>query len=167
MIEQIKSRRSIRKYLPGKIEENVIAQIISAGMYAPSARNQQPWQFIVITEKEKLVELSKLHPYAQMLLTASACIVVCADLSLDKSEGYSAIDCAAATQNILLATHSLDLGSVWLGVYPREERMKDISDYFSLPKHVFPFSMIAIGYPAERPIATDRFKEERIHYNSW
>ncbi|PKP17094.1 MAG: nitroreductase family protein [Bacteroidetes bacterium HGW-Bacteroidetes-21] len=167
MLEILKSRRSIRNFNSGTVEYKIIEDILDAGMHAPSARNQQPWHFIVITEKEKMDTLSEIHPYAQMLKTAAACIIVCADLNLEKSQGYSAIDCAAATQNILLAAHSFKLGSVWLGVYPREERMTAMSSLLSLPEHVFAFSMIAIGYPNENPVATGRFKPERIHYQGW
>src|SRR6056297_2684657 len=124
MIETIKTRRSIRKYKPQKIKEGTILEIIKAAMYAPSARNQQPWHFIIVNDEKKLNELAVIHPYGKMVSGASHAILICGDEKLELSSGYWPVDCAAATQNLLLAAPSIDLGAVWLGVYPRDERMK-------------------------------------------
>ena len=163
----ILSRRSIRQYRGGKIPNEFIMQILKAGTYAPSARNYQPWHFIVIDKREILDKIPEVHPYAEMVISASLAILVCGDLNIEKSRDYNAINCAAATQNILLASHNIGLGAVWLGVYPRAERMRGLSRLMHLPDHIIPISLISIGYPAEEKIAEDRFRQERIHFNGW
>jgi nitroreductase len=136
-------------------------------MYAPSARNQQPWHFLVIDERPLLGRIREIHPYASMLSDAELAILVLGDTTLELSRGYWPVDCAAATQNILLAAHALGLGAVWLGVYPREERQKGIHGLFNLPGHVHPFAIISVGIPAEEKPFPERFKEERIQWNEW
>jgi nitroreductase len=161
-IETIINRRSIRKYTDKPVDKEVIVQLLKAGMYAPTARNSRAWQFVVIQKREILHHLSQLHPYGKMLHEAPLAIVVCGDRNIDKEEGYLAINCAAATQNILLAAHELGLGSVWLGVYPRQERMKEISEFLQLPEHLMPVSLISLGYPAEHRAFPERFELEKI-----
>jgi len=165
--ELILTRRSIRKFTDKKVSNEQINIMLQAAMYAPSARNEQPWHFIVIDNKDILLKIVRIHPYAMMLNEAPLAILVCADERLEKSSGYWSTDCAAATQNILLSAHAMGLGSVWLGVYPREERMRDLSELFVLPENIFPFSIVAIGYPNENKEHPQRFNSERIHYNNW
>ena len=166
-LELLFTRRSIRKYKEDVIPRADIEKIIKAGMYAPSARNQQPWHFIIVDNKDILYKISHIHPYASMLPAASAAIVVCGDLSLENSEGYWPVDCSAATQNILLATHALRYGAVWLGVYPREKRMQDLRDLFQLPGNLQPFSLVSLGVPDEKKEDPGRYNEARIHVNKW
>lgn len=167
ILDVIMNRRSIRKYTGEAVPEEVLQDLLRAGMYAPSAVNKQPWHFILLREKEKLLALSKLHPYASMLPSAAAAIVVCGDEQLSNTPAYWPVDCAAATENILLAAHGLGLGGVWLGVYPRQERISAIAIYFELPAHIHPFSIISLGYPAEKRAMPERYKTERVHYDKW
>ena len=167
MINLIKTRRSIRKFKQDDISNEHINIMLEAAMYAPSANNKQPWQFIVIKNKETFSKLTEYLPNAKMLPMANTCIVVCGDKSAETIEGYNAINCAAATQNILLAIHALKLGGVWLGVYPREERIKAINKLLNMPDNIFPFSMIAIGVPDEKPAQPERFDSSKIHYESF
>jgi len=162
--DAILNRRSIRKYKAKPVEDEKIEKILKAAMYAPSARNTQSWQFIVVTKRDILDAIKKAHPYAEMFSEATLAIVVCGDKTSEPNEGYLNTNCSAATQNILLAAYELGLGSVWLGVYPREERMKSISEIFKLPEHIIPISLIAIGYPAESKEKPERFYKEKIHY---
>lgn len=166
-LQAILTRRSIRKFINKEITEEHVIKLLEAAMYAPSARNTQPWHFIVISDRKLLDQIPHLHPYADMCYEAPLAIMVCGDLNLEKMEGYIAINCAAATQNILLAAHDLGLGAVWLGVYPRKERMEALSKFFNIPQNIIPVSLIAIGYPAESKTKPERFKPERIHYNKW
>ena len=161
-IQAILNRRSIRKYADKSLSKDLILQLLKAGMYAPSARNSRAWQFVVIQNREMLNQLSQLHPYGKMLQEAASAILVCGDRSIEKTEGYLAINCAAATQNILLSAHELGLGSVWLGVYPRQERMNEISEFLQLPGHLMPVSLISLGYPAEQRAFPGRFELEKI-----
>lgn len=165
--EAILHRRSVRKFLPGKIPDEIIQKILKAAMYAPSARNTQPWQFVVVTERELLDALMKVHPHAQMLSTATLAILVCGDKTLEPNADYLNTNCSAATQNLLLAAYDAGIASVWLGVYPRKERMEAIADVFSLPEHILPVSLVALGYADEQPPFPQRFLPERIHYNKW
>ena len=167
VLEAILTRRSIRDYRPGAIAEEDIQQLLKAAMYAPSAHNYQPWHFVVIKEKILLQKIRKLHPYADMLKKASLAIIVCGDLKLERHIGYLVQDCAAATQNILLAAHGLGLGAVWLGIYPRVNRIKAITKLIGLPKGIMPLTMVSVGNPAEEKIIKDRFKTERVHINRW
>ncbi len=163
----IETRRSIRNYSGEPVEDEVIDQLLKAAMYAPSARNQQPWHFLVIKNKLLLKKIPKFHPYSSMVPLAELAIMVCADLNLEKSKGYWPVDCAAATQNLLLAAHGHGLGAVWLGVYPREERMNGCRALFELPGNIHPFALIAVGYPASVPVHPNRYNPERIHIDKW
>ncbi|MGE0090789.1 MAG: nitroreductase family protein [Bacteroidales bacterium] len=167
IIEGIITRRSIRKYTDKKISSDKVSEILNAAMHTPSARNQQPWHFLVITDKKILNQLAEIHPYAKMLTQAQLAILVCGDETLELSSGYWVVDCSAATQNILLAAHGLGIGAVWLGLHPREERKSAIRELFKLPTHIQPLSLISLGYPDEKRSVSDRFKPERIHYNAW
>jgi len=167
IIEGIITRRSIRKYTDKKISNDQVQMLIKAGMHSPSARNQQPWHFLVLDNRDLMNKIAEVHPYAKMLTEAQLAIIVCGDESLELSAGYWVVDCSAATQNILLAAHGMGLGAVWLGLHPREERKQAIRELFKLPKHIQPLSLISIGYPNEHKQASDRYKPERIHYNSW
>lgn len=166
-MEAIITRRSIRKYEKKAIEKEKVEQLLKAAMYAPSARNYQPWHYIVIDNREMLDKLAEVHPYGEMLKEAPLGILICGDINLEPTKEYIAVDCSAATQNLLLAAHDLDLGAVWLGVYPREERSKAISELLNLPENIIPVSLISVGYPAEKKAVPKRFRIERIHYNGW
>lgn len=159
------TRRSIRKYKPNPVAKDDITYLLKAAMAAPSAGNQQPWQFIVVDDKSILQKINELHPYAKMLLEAPLAIVVCGDLSAERHAGMWVQDCSAATQNILLAADYKGLGSCWIGIHPRAERAKTISDLLNIPDNILPFSIIAIGYPAESKEPNDRYSEDRVHYN--
>jgi nitroreductase len=167
VIDALLKRRSIRRYNPEPVDKSDIRLMLKAGMYAPSARNEQPWHFIVIDDRGLLDRIREAHPYASMLSGAALAILVCGDENLELSKGYWPVDCSAATQNILLAAHALGLGAVWLGVYPRQERQSSIRGIIDLPDHVHPFSLISVGHPAEDKSMPDRFKEERIRWNEW
>jgi len=163
----IKKRRSIRNFTSQEVEKEKIVALLEAAMYAPSAVNKQPWHFIVIDDREKMEAIMKIHPNSKMLSTADVCILVCGDLVQQHDTGYWIADCAAATQNILLAATALGLGSCWVGIYPREIRMKAMKEIFSLPGHIEAFAIIALGYPAEEKKTPQRFQPEKIFLNQW
>lgn len=166
-MDAIYKRRSIRRYLGKTVPEELIKKILKAGMNAPSAGNEQPWHFIWVDEHEILDQIPKFHPHSKMLYEAPAAIVVCADISDVKYPEYWPQDCSAATQNILLAIADLDLGGVWLGVYPREDRVKKLQALFGMPDNIIPFSIIALGYPAEQKPAKDIYDSHRVRRNQW
>jgi nitroreductase len=167
ILDAIFTRRSIRKFKQQKISEKSVEVMLKAAMYAPSAANTQPWEFIVINKKHILYRIMEFHPYAKMLAETDTAILVCGDTHRQLADGYWPVDCAAATQNILLAAHGLGLGAVWLGIYPRKEREEETIRLFNLPSHIEPFSIVALGYPNEEKHDPDRFDEIKIHLNEW
>jgi nitroreductase len=167
IIDLILTRRSVRKYTGENVSNELVEKLLKAGMYAPSAGNQQAWHFVVLREKQDFEAITQFHEFSRMLPSASVAIVVCADLKLETKLGYWMVDCSAATENILLAAHGLGLGAVWLGIYPRTDRMEALSEMLNLPENVKPFSLISIGYPAEEKKVPERFNPERIHHNRW
>lgn len=163
----ILARRSIRRYTGEKVNGEAIQKVLEAGMAAPSAGNQQPWHFIVLDDRKVLDAVPEHHPHSSMIREAPVAILVCGDISAEKHQGYWVQDCAAATQNMLLAVTDLGLGAVWLGVYPREDRVRGLRGLLGLPEHIIPFSLIPIGRPAEEKPPAGRFDSGRIHYNRW
>ena len=163
----ILSRRSIREYIDKPVEEDKIRYLMEAAMSAPSAHNEQPWVFVVIDDKSLLTKITGFHPYSKMLLDAPLAILVCADTEHLVNLDYFQQDCAAATENILLAANSSGLGGVWLGVYPKKDIIKGFSDLLGLPEGVIPFGLVSIGYPGVEKEPSARFDESRIHRNSW
>ncbi|NGX56782.1 MAG: Coenzyme F420:L-glutamate ligase [Candidatus Anoxychlamydiales bacterium] len=166
-MDAILNRRSIRKFNDKKVDKKIIFEILNAAMNAPSAYDQQPWHFIVIDDRKTLDEIPKFHPYAKMLNSCPQAILVLADLKLVQSKNMEILDCAAATQNILLACTEKDLGSVWVSVYFREDRVKSFKKLLKLPDNIIPISLIPFGYSDEVKKTKDNFKKERIHFNSF
>jgi len=166
-MEAILTRRSIRQYTTKRVSRELINQIVKAAMSAPSAGNERPWHFIVLTDRSILDTIPTFHPYAAMLKHASAAILVCGDASLEKHKGYWVLDCAAATENMLIAAHAKGLGAVWCGVYPTEDRIANLRTLLHLPAHITPFALVPLGFPAESREAGDRFDGYRIHENGW
>jgi nitroreductase len=166
-LESIFTRRSIRKYTDRPVPEDLVTELLRAAMAAPSAGNEQAWQFIVIRDRALLNAIPKFHPYSAMLKHASVAILVCGDLTLEKYKGYWVQDCSAATQNLLLAATAKGLGAVWTGVYPLEDRVAGMRKLLNLPEHVIPLSLVPIGFPAEQPAKIDRFNAERVHRDRW
>ena len=161
------TRRSIRRYSGEPVSRDEIQTVLHAAMYAPSANNQQPWHFLVVDDDEIKNQIAQIHPYAKMVKEAAYAVVICGDETRELSKGYWAVDCAASTQNLLLAAHGIGLGAVWCGVHPREERKTEMKKLFNLLDHIQPFAVVAIGKPAEEKPVPERFKPERIHWNAW
>jgi nitroreductase len=166
-IKAILTRRSIRKYTSQKVSPRHVKELLNAGMHAPTARNIKPWHFIVVEERGMLDRLSRAHPYAAMLQEAPLAILVAGDRNLQPMDAYLVQDCSAATQNILLAAHAMGLGAVWLGLYPREERMREVGALLGIPAHILAVTLLSVGYPAEQPVQPERWDEDRIHYNKF
>jgi len=166
-VDTIRNRRSIRKYTAQPVPQELVTRLLEAAMSAPSAGNEQPWEFIVITDREVLQAITKVHPYSQMLKEAPLAVLVCGNLEREKYPGFWIEDCSAATENILLEAENIGLGGVWLGVYPHDERVKGIAELLGLPSSVVPLSLVALGYPAEKKPPAERFDPSRVHTNRW
>ena len=170
VLENIMTRTSIREYTQEKVSEEQIDKLLKAGMAAPSAGNKQPWCFVVIDDaKTKETITANISP-AKPAAKAPLVIVVCADTTKTFSgdgHDYWIQDCSAVSENILLAAHGMGLGAVWLGVYPQTKRCDMLRELLSLPTHVIPLSMVAIGHPAEQPTPKDKWDKKKVHKNAW
>ncbi len=167
VMEAIMTRRSIRKFTGETIDKERVTRILKAAMAAPSSKNEQPWVFVVIDDRKLLNEIPKFHPYAEMCRTAPLAILVCADRRRFLSEEMWVQDCAAATQNMLLAAHGSGLGGVWLGIYPYPQRLEGMRRLLSLPDEIIPFSLVVTGHAAESRPPANRYDPSRIHWNRW
>lgn len=163
-MESIFHRISVRKFEDKEVEPEKITKILSAGMQAPSATNQQPWEFYVVTNKDALEKLGKSGPYSGPASHAPAAIV-----SVYRKEGlrvpeYAAIDLSIAMENIWLETDALGLGGVWIGTYPAQERMDAVRKILNIPNNLEVFALFPFGYPAESRLQENRTDAKRIHY---
>lgn len=162
-MNNIFSRVSIRKYQDRPVEKEKTLAILKAAMQAPSAANQQPWEFYVVTNKEKLAALSEVSPYAGMTKDAPIAIV-----AVYRKEcivpAYAHIDLSIAMENLWIETDAQGLGGVWLGIAPLEDRMKAVEEILDIPDDMRAFAIFPYGYPAEEKEQQDRFDESRIHY---
>jgi len=162
-MNSIFTRVSIRKYQDRPVEKEKTLAILRAAMQAPSAANQQPWEFFVVTNKEKLLALSKVHPYSGMVKNAPVAIVAAYRKDC-RLPDYAQIDLSIAMENLWLETDAQGLGGVWLGIAPWEERMKPVEEILDMPETLRAFAIFPYGYPAEERKQQDRFDESRIHY---
>jgi nitroreductase len=163
----IRTRRSIRAYTAEAVSEELIETLLAAAMQAPSAGNGQPWHFLVLQQRSTLDALAEALPYGKMLPQAPLAIAVCTEAALDARGGYWVQDCSAATQNLLLAAHASGLGAVWLGVYPRTDRVATLRALLGLPDTVTPLCIVAVGHPAESVLPENRYRTERVHREAW
>ncbi len=165
-MESIFIRRSVRRYKEQKVEKEKIDKLLRAAMQAPSATNQQCWEFIVVEDKEKLKQLSNMTPYSKLIENAPLAIVVLGNEERMRCKEYWEQDLGASTQNILLEAVNLNLGSVWIGTAPLKDRMDYVSNIFNLKDNLKPFCIVSIGYPLDDNANKfiDRFDETRVQY---
>jgi len=167
VFEAVKSRRSIRAYSAKNVNNESIEMVLRAAMAAPSAGNEQPWEFLLIRNRETLERISAAHPYAEMVRHAPVAILVCGNLTRVRHQDYWVQDLSAATENMLLAAHALGLGSVWVGIHPREKRVAEIRSVLSLPEEIIPFAILPIGHPGEEKPPEDRYDAQRVYREQW
>ncbi|MRT92921.1 nitroreductase family protein [Ancylomarina sp. 16SWW S1-10-2] len=164
-LKTIHNRKSVRHFTDAPVSKAQLELLIKAGMAAPTAVNRQPWAFYVVRDKAVLNRLSEQLPYAKMLTQAQAAIVVCGDMDRAgnlKDKGYWVHDCAAATENILLAAESIGLGAVWTASYPYDDRTVAVINELNLPKKHIPLNVIPIGYPTGEDQPKDKWKPEYV-----
>ena len=166
-MNSIFTRCSIRKFKKTKIEKEKQELILKAAFAAPSAKNAQPWEFLVIEDEDELARMSTFTPYAKPLENAALGIVVLGNLQRNDMIDFCEQDCAAATQNMLVEANELGIGSVWMGVYPVQEKVQVLKTHFQLPDYVVPLWMIAFGYPDQEPKIKDKYNTNYIHYHHW
>ena len=168
-METIYKRRSVRKYTETPVTDAQVKQIIRSGMAAPSAKNSQEWVFIVLREPEIYKTFSEVHVNAFAMKTAQAAILVCADLSKeqDPGQGWWIQDCSAAMENMLLEATDLGLGSLWLGVHPKPERIACLKEVCKLPEGIEPLGIVALGEPTKDRPAIDRYLEAQVFLDTY
>ena len=156
-------RVSIRKFKDETVSSEDIGYILEAAMAAPSAKNQQPWEFYVIQNREVLKKLGESSPFSGPAGNAPVAIVSAYREDCELPE-FAHIDMSIAMENLWLAADEIGLGGVWLGVAPREDRMKEVEEIVGIPEGQRAFGIFAMGYPAEERTQQDRFDQSRIHY---
>lgn len=166
VLDTIKKRRSIRKFTGEKISEQELKTILEAGFYAPTARNMRPTHFIVVQDSEKLKLMAEAMPNARYCVEAGTAVIVCGDRERDV-DGYLVEDGSAAIMNMLLAAESIGLGSLWCGVYPREERVDFLRIMCSIPDNILPVGVVLLGKPAEQKAEPELYEGEKIHIETW
>ena len=166
----ILTRTSVRMFLDKPVPEEIVEQLLRAAMAAPSAKNQQPWAFVVIRDRALLEKLGAALPNAKMTATAPVAVAVCGVLDKalpGEARDYWIQDAAAATENFLLAVHALGLGAVWTGVHPITERIAILKEALRLPEGVEPFCLIPFGWPAVPASVKDKWDPSAIHRDVW
>lgn len=166
-MDVIRSRRSVRKYTGEPVGDEQLRGLLEAGFCAPTAHNLRPWRFIVVRDAAALEAIREFHPHAAMLPRAGRAIVVCGDRERQPEEGYLILDCAAAIENMLLAAHAMELGAVWLGVYPRPERIEGLQRLLGIPYAILPVGIVAVGHAAEDKEASGRYDAQSVHWDRW
>lgn len=167
-MEEIFRRRSVRHFTDMPVSEEDTLLLLKAAMQAPSAGNEQPWEFITIRDRGMMLKIVETQPYANALRESTLAIIVCGDTKKQKYPyDFWVQDCTAALQNILLEAVHLNLGAVWLGVYPIEERIANLSGKLGLPVNILPLGIVAVGHPVETPHPVDRFDAQRVHTEKW
>lgn len=169
MFEVIYERKSVRSFTGAAVAKDDLEKIVRAGMAAPSARNQQPWSFVAVTERATLDSLAEGLPYAKMLAQAGAAIVICteAEKATGGREEFAVIDASLAGENILLAVESLRLGAVWTAAYPDPDRMAYVRKVLGIPEAVIPLAVIPVGVPTGEDKPKDKYHKEKIHWEKW
>jgi nitroreductase len=168
VIEAIFQRRSIRKYTDQPVEPEKLEALLQAGMAAPSAMNCQPWEFVVVTDTEKLAQFRKRLLFGNR--NAPAAIVVCGNPGLSTNPTarlFWVQDCSAATENIMIAAVSLGLGTVWIGLHPVAGFVKVIREVVGLPRRVTPLCIIYVGYPDGNKPARTQYEAARVYRESY
>jgi nitroreductase len=162
-MDAIFRRRSIRHYTDRPVEKEKITQILKAAMAAPSACNQQPWRFYVVTDRETIATLAAVSPYSTFAASAPVLIVPAFRTDCELPE-FAPIDLSAAVENLWVETAAQGLGGVWMGVYPRTERMAKIAAILKMPPQEKPFAMFSLGYAAREKPPACRYHEDWVRY---
>jgi nitroreductase len=167
IIDTILRRRSIRHFTPEPVDDETLTLLLKAAMSAPTACNSQPWEFIVVTQEEVLEQIRGKLLFARY--KAPAAIVVCGNVGIANNSAardHWVQDCSAAIENILIAVAGLELGAVWIGIYPYPSKIKPISEVLGIPENVIPLGMVYVGYPAEAKEPRTQYDEHKVYWHA-
>lgn len=162
-MDAIFHRRSIRRFTSEAVSEEDLDKIIRAGMAAPTACNDKPWEFYIITNQDMKELISDVDKYAGCAQLAPVDIVLCYRSQEGKAPEYAQINMAIVAENMMIEADSLGLGTVFLGCAPEEERMSYLKRLLNLPEGVEAFGIMPVGHPANQPKAVDKYDGSRIH----
>ena len=164
VLETMKQRKSVRRFLNKEVTDEQIKLLMEAAMSAPSAIDQRPWTFYIARSEKTKQGVKDAMPFGKY--NASIIVVPCIIESKTRpghAHDLAYCDLGAVTENILLEAVELGLGSVWCAVYPDPERIKGVKEALDLPEGITPYSAIYIGYEDGEAKPKDKFDEERIH----
>lgn len=170
VIENIMTRTSVRSYSDRPIAKETVDTLLRAAMAAPTAGNKQPWRIVVVNKRATLDSIAADFQYMTMAKEAALAVIMCGDTTATfpgAGKEFWVQDVSAASENLLLAAHSMGLGAVWCGIYPQTERVSQFSKLLELPSNIIPMSCICVGYPKGQTTPKDKWKPENIHYNLW
>lgn len=166
-MNEIYTRRSIRNFLDKKVEIEKVEKMMRAAMQAPSAHNQQPWEFLVVTEEPMLSKLKTIKNNTRPIQTAPCLIVIAHGKDLPAFEKVQQ-DLGCAAQNMMLEAVTQELGTVWIGTFPNEVIMNEVIEATNMPADLIPYAVFGVGYPdKDQNVFVDRYKEEKVRYNKW
>lgn len=166
-IEALLTRRSIRRFHADPVPSADIERMLDVLFRSPSAADARPWQFGIVDRRHLLDRLAAAMPKCDMLREAPLALLICAEPAREKIPGFWPQDCAAATENLLIAAHALGYGAVWIGLHPVPDRERAVRDILRVPVDLVPFALVAIGRAAETPAPDDRRDPARVHHNEW
>lgn len=162
-MDAIFKRTSVRKFQEAPVEQEKLDLLLKAAMAAPSAGNQQPWEFYVTTSKPLLRTLSGCSPYSGCTAEAPLAIVPCFRTDGLRFSGCAQMDMSAAVENILLEAVEQGLGAVWMAITPDQDRIDAVAEALDLPQGLQAFAIVAVGYPVAQTQQQNRFDEARVH----
>lgn len=167
IFEALFTRRSIRKFTSEEVSDADLEIMLRAAMVAPSGHNSQPWHFVVVRDKALRASIASSHPHAKMATEAPVAIVVCANPAEAREPRYWQQDCTAALENMLLAARGKNIGTVWCGLYPLEERVEPIRQLLNIPADINILALVIAGHPAQPFVEADRYRADKVHHNGW
>jgi nitroreductase len=160
-LELLKQRRSIRAYTDQPVAREVLEDIVDFGRLAATAMNDQPWEFVVVTDRATLRRLPEFTGHGEFMATAAACILVIA-----KPAGHYLEDTSAASEHILLAAHLHGLGACWVAA-EKEGYADAIRKFIGAPDDHRLICLISVGYPAESPVVEKRSLQDVLHWEKY
>ena len=164
MLELIKKRRSIRQYTGEPVSDTDIKALLEAAMAAPSANDLRPWEFVVVRRLDLRQRLADMKQWSYMCTDAPLVFVVCGD---EQGSGHWVEDASAATENLLLAAVALDLGAVWVAVYPDQPREQYVKEALGIPAKLRILCLVPLGHPAESKPPYTKYDAAKVHYDRY
>ena len=169
VLTALETRRSVRAYTHEPVSDRDLDTVLAAAQLAPSAANEQPWDFVVIRAPKTLAKVGDINRYASFAAKAPVAILVCLDTEKEDIPGMGILDVAMSAENLLLAAHGIGLGAVFTGIYPMVDRMEGFTKLLDMPENIIPVGLIVLGHPAIPGLRTaeDRVKPANVHWENW